>query len=386
MSESSRRLIDFVREKVPGDELVPLHEPEFGPRDFELVNETLKSTFVSSVGEFVGRFEQEICRLTSSDYAIAVVNGTAGLHTVLYALGIGPGDLVITQSLTFIATCNSILQTGAAPVLLDVDRHSLSLDPVAVRQWLSSHCKVDDQGHVYSIESGGRVKAIMPMHTFGFPADLPSLSSIAEEWGLELIADAAEALGSTLDATPVGKECSASVYSFNGNKIITTGGGGVITTSNENLARRLKFLTTTAKINHPWEFEHEEMAFNYRLPNLNAALGVAQLEAFPDRLILKHALADQYKELWQDSECLFLQPGPGARSNDWLNNILCKDRQQRDEVLAETNAANIATRPVWNPMHKQRFLSSCERDENQVTEWLADRIVSLPSSAYLGGR
>lgn len=375
--------VEYIRDQIP-EGFVALHEPEFDGNEHKYVSDTLESTFVSSVGEYVDRFEQSVAEFTGAKHAVAVSNGTSGLHLLLHAMGIGPGDLVITQSLTFVATCNAILLTGAEPVLLDSDPKTLGMSDSSLQKYLQDKTYLDYNGIRRSKKSEKRISAIMPMHVFGHPVALSELLATAAEYNLPVVEDAAEALGSVYQDSSIGTHTLASLFSFNGNKIVTTGGGGVITTNDGELAKKLKHMSTTAKQIHPYEFSHEEMAFNYRLPNLNAALGCAQMEALNDRLVLKRQLARRYLALATELSTEFVQEPEHCQSNYWLNNFRFESLEQRNQFLESTNAAGIQTRPLWRPMHMTPFLDGCERSNCTVAESLYETLVSIPSSARLG--
>ncbi|MBU4525059.1 MAG: LegC family aminotransferase [Desulfomicrobium sp.] len=384
MSESLafRGLINFIRDQYRSKDYIPLHAPSFHGREKEYVNETIESTFVSSVGAFVNRFEDDIAAYTKSPKAVATVNGTAALHTALLLAGVRAGDLVITQALTFVATCNAIAYCGAQPVFVDVDRRTLGLSPAAMEDWLDKNATVDNDG-VCRTKCGERViRACVPMHTFGHPCDLDGLNEICTQWGLSLVEDAAESLGSLYHERHTGTFGLFGTLSFNGNKIITTGGGGMILTGTE-MGARAKHLTTTAKQPHPVAFVHDEVGYNYRLPNINAALGCAQLEQLEQLVSAKRSLAAKYTEFLRNSDLTFVAEPVGCRSNFWLNAVICGDESQRDSLLRATAAAGVMTRPVWQPMHLLPMFKECPRDDLTMTQWLAARIVNLPSSAPL---
>lgn len=373
------RLINFIRDQYRSHERIPLHAPVFRGRESELVLDTIDSTFVSSVGAYVDRFEMDMATFTTSQRAVAVVNGTAALHIALRLADVVPGDLVVTQSLTFVATCNAIAYCGAEPVFVDVDRHTLGLSPTALEAWLSGNALIDDHGDCRTRVGHRRIRACLPMHTFGHPADLDGLIAVCERWHLILVEDAAEALGSYYKDRHVGNFGRVGVLSFNGNKIMTTGGGGMLLTD-EATGKRAKHLTTTAKIPHPYEFFHDEVGYNYRMPNLNAALGCAQLEQLPAFLASKRALAERYIEFFTGGDLRPIVEPEGCRSNYWLNGVICKDSAQRDALLKFTNESGVMSRPVWAlmtrlPLYKN---SLCGPLEN--AEWLEARVVNLPSS------
>jgi len=374
-------LIKTVRAEYGADGFVPLHAPLFGGNEATYVADTVASTFVSSVGAFVDRFEGDMAALTGAGRAVAVVNGTAALHMALMLGGVLPGDLVITQALTFVATCNAITQAGAVPVFCDVDRATLGLSPEAVADWLEANAERGPDGPVRRSD-GARIAACLPMHSFGHPVRLTALMAVCEGWGLVLIEDAAESLGSTYRGGHTGTFGRLGTQSFNGNKILTTGGGGMIL-CDAALGLRAKHLTTTAKRPHAWEFLHDEMGYNYRMPNLNAALGVAQLERLPAFLGAKRALAARYVAALTDVVEVVVEPAECA-SNYWLNAVVCDDRAARDAVLTETNAAGVMTRPIWALMTRLPMYQACAAGPLEVSHWLEDRVVNIPSGVTAG--
>ena len=378
------RLVSFVRDQYRTDEAIPLHAPVFNGRERELLLDTIDSTFVSSVGKYVDRFEADMAALTCSPRAVAVMNGTAGLHVALQLVGVAPGDLVVTQSLTFVATCNAISYCNAEPLFIDVDRKTLGLSPTALEAWLSEHAFIDDDGDCRTRVGHRRVKACLPMHTFGHPVDIDALIAVCKPWRLILVEDAAESLGSYYKGRHVGTFGKIGVLSFNGNKIITTGGGGMLLTD-EGTATRAKHLTTTAKLPHAYEFVHDAVGYNYRLPNLNAALGCAQLEQLPSFLASKRALAGRYSEFFKGSDLRFIVEPDDCYSNYWLNGVICQDRAQRDALLKSTNGAGVTTRPIWRLMTRLPMFAAALRGTLENAEWLEARVVNLPSSVLPGG-
>jgi aminotransferase in exopolysaccharide biosynthesis len=372
-------LIRFVRDQYRTDEFIPLHAPIFRGRERELVLDTIESTFVSSVGAYVDRFEKDMAAFTASPRAVAVMNGTAALHIALKLAGVVPGDLVVTQSLTFVATCNAIAYCSAEPLFVDVDRHTLGLSPTALEAWLSEHALIDDHGDCRTRVGLRRIRACLPMHTFGHPVELDALIAVCERWHLILVEDAAESLGSYYKGRHTGNFGKIGVLSFNGNKIMTTGGGGMLLTD-EDIGKRAKHLTTTAKIPHPYEFVHDEVGYNYRLPNLNAALGCAQLEQLPAFLASKRTLAARYIEFFKDSDLQPIVEPVGCRSNYWLNGVICQDGEQRDALLKSTNKAGVMTRPIWTLMTRLPLYTNALRGSLDNAEWLEARVVNLPSS------
>jgi len=380
-------LIRFVQEQYRTRDFIPLHAPVFRGRERELVVDTIDSTFVSSVGAYVDRFEAEMATFTTSPRAVAVVNGTAALHIALKLVDVSPGDLVVTQALTFVATCNAIAYCGAEPVFVDVDRQTLGLSPVALEAWLSEHTMIDDNGDCRTRIGFRRVRACVPMHTLGHPVALDGLVEVCERWNILLVEDAAESLGSYYKGRHTGNFGRVGVLSFNGNKIMTTGGGGMLLT-NENLGKRAKHLTTTAKIPHSYEFMHDEVGYNYRMPNLNAALGCAQLEQLSAFIEAKRALASHYIDFFQHSDFQPILEPEGCRSNYWLNGVICTDQHERDALLAATNASGVMTRPLWVMMNRLPAFSECRAAPLINSEWLSERVVNLPSgvpASFRGG-
>ena len=372
-------LIRFVRDQYRTDGPVPLHAPIFNGHERKYVSETIESTFVSSVGAFVDRFESDTAAYTGSPRAVATVNGTAALHIALRLVGVQPGELVITQPLTFVATCNAIAYCMAEPIFVDVDRHTLGLSPTALVNWLSEHAQVGDDGLCRSRVDGKIIRACVPMHTFGHPADIDGLVSVCAKWKLALVEDAAESLGSFYKGSHTGTFGELGTLSFNGNKIITTGGGGMIL-AGEKLGTRAKHLTTTAKKPHLYEYAHDEVGYNYRLPNLNAALGCAQLKQLEGFIANKRELAARYANHLKGSDLEFVIEPEGCRSNYWLNAVVCENVEHRDALLKATNDKGVMTRPIWALMNHLPMFSNCRHGELTNAEWLEARVVNLPSS------
>ena len=372
-------LAKFIQDKYRTNSFIPLHEPRFIGKEKEFVSQTIDSTFVSSVGQYVNQFEEDIAKYTGSKRAIAIVNGTSALHLSMLMAGVKPGDYVITQALTFVATCNAIHYCQAEPILIDVDKKTLGLSPIALEAWLEENAFVDiDQ--VCKLKNSKRaIKACIPMHTFGHPAEIDTLAKICNVWKLAMIEDAAESLGSLFKDTHTGTFGLMGTLSFNGNKIITTGGGGAIL-CNEELYLKGKHLSTTAKKPNDIHFVHDEVGFNYRLPNINAALGCAQLESINLFVTQKRQLAEEYAQLLKNSNLEFFKEPKNCRSNYWLNTIICHDESQRNELLNYMNSREIMTRPVWTPMNKLPMFKNSISDSLQNTLWLEERIVNIPSS------
>ena len=376
-------LIELIR-AIYGDGFIPLHRPVFEGNEKRYLVDCIDSNFVSSVGAKVTEFEQQVAAFTGSKYAIATVNGTAALHVALQLAGVGRGDEVISQALTFIATCNALSYAGAHPVFVDVDRDTLGMSPEALRRFLSTHAERRDGG-CWNKGTGRRIAACVPMHTFGIPLRIAEIAAICAEWGIALVEDAAESLGSYVDGRHTGTFGLLATLSFNGNKVITTGGGGMIITDDEAIARRAKHLTTTAKVPHPYEFVHDEVGYNYRLPNLNAALGCAQMERLAEMLAIKTEVAQRYREFFAGTDVRFVEPLPGDTSNSWLNAIVLGSEADRDDFLAYTNGRDIMTRPVWRLMSRLQMFKDCQRDGLENSHWLEARVVNLPSSVPESG-
>lgn len=375
----SEQLISFIRDYFRSNEFIPLHAPIFGGKEKAYVADTIDSTFVSSVGAYVERFEQSVASYTGVSRAIATVNGTAALHVSLKLAGVEPGDLVITQPLTFVATCNAVAYCGAEPVFVDVDRDTLGMSPSALGAWLEEHAWVDVDGVCRAKSDDKAIRACVPMHTFGHPADLDGLVEVTNRWNIMLVEDAAESLGSFYKRKHTGTFGALGTLSFNGNKIMTTGGGGMILTG-EELGAHAKHLTTTAKQLHPYEYIHDEVGYNYRLPNLNAALGCAQLEQLEQFVEAKRALAASYEAVLKGGDFQFVTEPDNCRSNYWLNAVICENKAQRDYLLKTTNDSGVMTRPVWALMNHLTMYENCRKGNLTNAEWFEARVVNLPSS------
>ncbi|QTQ33526.1 LegC family aminotransferase [Aromatoleum bremense] len=371
-------LVDLVGTLYGGDP-TPLHRPVFEGNEKQYLIDCIDSNFVSSVGARVTEFEERIAGFTGARFAVATVNGTAALHVALQLAGVERGDEVISQALTFIATCNALTYAGARPVFIDVDRDTLGLSPGALRAWLAANVAMRD-GQAFNRATGARIAACVPMHTFGLPCRIEEIVAICDEYGIPVVEDTAESLGSYVGERHTGTFGRLATFSFNGNKIITTGGGGMIVTDDEELARRAKHLTTTAKIPHPYEFVHDEVGYNYRLPNVNAALGCAQMEKLPAMLAIKADVARRYAAFCEEHGIRYVGAPPGTRPNFWLNAIVLDSRAERDALLEYTNSRGVMTRPIWRLMSSLEMFKDCQHDGLENSRWLEDRVVNLPSS------
>lgn len=372
-------LFRLIRDIYQTKDFIPLHAPRFDGQESAYVQDTLDSTFVSSVGAYVDRFEVDMASYCKSSKAVAVMNGTAALQAALYAAGVVTNDLVVTQSFTFVATCNAIHWAGAEPVFVDVSELSLGLCPKSLAEFLQQECLLSEHGCIHR-KSQRRVRAVVPMHTFGHPVELEELLLLCQQWQLVLIEDAAESLGSLYKDRHTGTFGRFGILSFNGNKIITTGGGGMVLCADPTDGVRLKHLTTTAKVPHPYEFVHDDYGFNYRMPNLNAALGCGQMEQLDRFIADKRQIAAVYQEFFADSDFRFVKEPPYARSNYWLNAVVCPTAETKTQLLETAAESGIMLRPAWRPTHQLAMYQHCMRTDLAVTEYLAERLVNLPSS------
>jgi perosamine synthetase len=375
-------VIDFIQETYKTKSFIPLHEPRFAGNEKKYLNECIDSTFVSSVGKFVDEFEEKIASYTGAKYAIATSNGTSALHISLLLADVDQNSEVITQPLTFVATCNAISYCGAQPIFLDVDKDTMGLSPPALKYFFENDTTIKNQQCVNN-KTGKVIKACVPMHTFGHPCRIDEIKEICDKYYVFLIEDAAESVGSTYKGRHTGTFGQVGVMSFNGNKIITAGGGGCIVTNDKALAKKAKHLTTTAKVPHKWDFNHDMVGYNYRMPNLNAALLVAQLENLDNFISSKRKLANVYEAFFNGANYVFVKEPVDSKSNYWLNSILLKNKQQRDEFLDETNSNGVMTRPIWTLMNKLPMFECAQCGNLKNSEWLEDRIVNIPSSMIL---
>lgn len=371
--------IDFIRSHYESEDFIPLHEPYFAGNEKKYLNDCIDTTFVSSVGKFVDRFEKDIANFTGSKYAIATVNGTSALHIALQLAGVEREDEVLTQSLTFIATCNAISYIGAHPIFIDVDKNTMGLSPEKLKQFLSEETIIKDEVCINK-KTKRKIKAIVPMHTFGMPINIDDLKAVCEPYNIKIIEDAAESLGSYENHVHTGTKGLAGTLSFNGNKTITTGGGGMILTNDEHLARKAKHITTTAKIPHCWDFNHDQIGYNYRMPNINAALGCAQLEKLPEILQNKRDLAKKYLDFFSNKSARFVTEPDNTSANYWLNAIVLENPNDRDEFLSATNDAGVMTRPIWKLMSSLPMFKKAQKGNLDNSVWLEQRVINIPSS------
>ena len=378
-----KKITDFIHELYGAKDFVPLAVPVFIGNEKKYLNECIDTTFVSSVGKFVDRFEDDIAKYTGCKRAVVVVSGTNALHMSLMLAGVERDDEVLTQALTFIATCNALSYIGAHPVFIDVDRDTMGLSPVAVREWLTKNAEMKD-GQCYNKRTGRRVRACVPMHTFGHPVHLDELVEVLNEYNIPLVEDAAESIGSLYKGKHTGTFGKIGALSFNGNKTITTGGGGMMLFNDEELGAFAKHITTQAKIPHRWEFRHDHIGYNYRMPNINAALGCAQLEHIEEYVASKRETAKAYEEFFKDIPDIefFVEP-KDTRSNYWLNVVILKDKEAQQSFLQYTNDNGVMTRPIWELMNRLPMFEKCENDGLKNTIWFADRVVNIPSSVRI---
>ena len=372
-------LIEFIRSIYNKDKFIPLHEPRFLGNEKKYLSECIDSTFVSSVGKFVNEFEEKIAKYTGAKYAIATSNGTSALHISLILAHVDKDSEVITQPLTFVATCNAVSYCNAAPIFIDVDRDTMGLSPSALRFFLENNTTIRNNQCINN-KTSKVIKACMPMHTYGHPCKIDKIKQICDEYYIFLIEDAAESVGTLYKDKHTGTFGQLGTMSFNGNKIITAGGGGCIVTNDKTLAEKAKHLTTTAKVPHKWDFNHDSVGYNYRMPNLNAALLVAQLEKLNDFITNKRNLANKYETFFKSMDYNFFKEPKDSRSNYWLNSIILKDKTQRDKFLEETNSNGVMTRPVWTLMNKLPMFKDAQCDDLKNSKWLEERVVNIPSS------
>lgn len=377
--KNQRQIVEFIRSLYPSMDPVLLHCPIFLGNEKKYLTECIDTKYVSYVGRFVTAMEDKIKEITGTKHAIATVNGTAALQMALIGCGVVNGEEVITQSLTFAATAAAIVHSGCVPAFVDVDKDTMSMSPDSLRSFLSNQT-VRKDGKCINKVSGRTIGAVIPVHIFGHPARIREIISICEEYNLKVIEDAAESLGSYRDGRHMGTFGLAGILSFNGNKLVTTGGGGMVISDDEEIAQRIRFISTTAKRPHPWEFVHDEVGYNLRMPSVNAAIGFAQLEYFDKILSNKRELANIYYEYFNSLGIpTFMEP-EGCSANYWLNAIILNNRSEREEFLKYANENRVQARPVWTLMYKMTPYKECPRTEMPIAEWFEDRVVNIPSS------
>ena len=374
-----KELMEFIRSKFNTQDFIPLHVPVFKGNEKKYLEDCIDSTYVSSVGAYVDKFESLVNTITKTKKSTAVVNGTAALQVALRLVGVQKNDEVITQALTFVATANAIAYNNAHPIFLDVDIDTMGLSPNAVSVFLDKNGELREDG-CYNKKTGRKIAACMPMHTFGFPVHLEELIKVCNKWKIPIVEDAAESLGSEYKGKPTGSFGLVGAFSFNGNKIVTCGGGGVIVTNNAELGAKAKFLTTTAKTPHPYEYVHEELGYNFRMPNLNAALACAQLEQLNTFLDNKRELAKDYQEFFKNKGIKFRTETENTKANYWLMCVELNDKKERDLFLEETNKSRVMTRPIWQLMSSLPMYKDCQKDSQKNAFYLEERIVNIPSS------
>ena len=377
-----KKITNFVKDLFQ-EEKVPLAVPVFIGNEKKYLDDCINTTFVSSVGAYVDRFEKDVAEYTKCSHAVVTASGTTALHMSLILSGVEQNDEVLTQALTFIATCNALSYIGAHPVFIDVDKDTMGLSPFAVREWCAKN-GVIKEGQLYNKKTGRKVKAVVPMHTFGHPIHLDEMVEVCKEYHLQLVEDAAESIGSLYKGKHTGTFGVVGALSFNGNKTITTGGGGMMLFQDEKLAELGKHLTTQAKVPHRWEFKHDNIGYNYRMPNINAALGCAQLEHIEEYVASKRKTANEYEQFFKNvPEITFFTEPENCRSNYWLNVVILKDKVGQQNFLQYTNDNGVMTRPIWELMNRLPMFENCETDGLKNTEWFADRVVNIPSSVRL---
>ncbi len=377
------KIVKYIRDIYSTNDFIPLHAPRFIGNEKKYLEECIDSTFVSSVGKFVDEFELLVAQYTGAKKTIVIVNGTEALHMALLLVGAKRGDDIITQPLTFIATLNAISHAGGKAVFIDVDKETMGLSFTKMEQFLVENAEIRNNGYTYNRKTGRRISVCIPMHTFGHPVKLNGLVNLCAKYNITLIEDAAESLGSKFNGQHTGTFGKIGIFSFNGNKIVTTGGGGMILTKDEELAKTAKHLSTQAKIPHPWEFEHDSIGYNFRMPNINAAIGCAQIENINFFVERKRWLAEQYFKFFNTIGIQFFREPDNCYSNYWLNAIILNSLQEREEFLKYSNQKKVMTRPIWKLMTELPMFKDCQKGDLSNAYWLADRVVNIPSSVVL---
>ena len=370
----------FVRDLYGSKELIPLHEPTLAKKEKNYLIDVIDSSFVSTIGKSVTEFEKKISSYTGIKHAVALVNGTAALHLALKVSNVKENSEVITQSLSFVATCNAIRYCNAHPVFLDIDKDKLTVEPETIKIFLHKFAEIRNDGFCWNKKSNRRISALLLVNTYGFPTDMLKIKKICSKYKIPVIEDCAESLGSFIRNNHCGINSDISTLSFNGNKIITTGCGGMILTNNSKIAKQAKHLSTTARISHKWKFAHDQIGYNYRMPNLNAALGLAQFQSLQKFLKSKRLIAKQYQEWGEKFGLCFVKEDELSKANYWLNCLILKSKRERDSFIKFTQENGIMTRPTWTPMHRLKIYRDCFKDNLENTQWISDRLVNVPSS------
>jgi len=375
----NKEITSYIKNLYPNQNTVLLHCPEFIGNEIKYLAECIDTKYVSYVGRFVVDMENKIKEITGAKNAVALVNGTSALHMLLLAIGIEPGDEIITQSLSFVATSAAIVHAQATPIFVDVEHNTLGMSPESLHKFLDKYAEIKN-GKCINKKTRKQIKTIIPMHTFGHPVRIDEIQKICDEYSLLLIEDSAESLGSFYKGKHTGTFGKAGIFSFNGNKLATTGGGGMVITDDETIANRIRYISTTAKRPHRWEFYHDEVGYNLRMPSLNAAVGLAQLEYLDKMLENKRETAHLYQKFFDTTGIKFITEPDNAKSNYWLNAILFDDRKQRDEFLEYSNDNGVQTRPAWALLHTLPPYQHCQHTETPNAEYIVDRLVNIPSS------
>ena len=379
----NKKITDFIKDTFSSEgRFLPLHEPKFIGNERKYVNDAIDSTFVSSVGEYVNRFEKQMADVAGTKYAVATVNGTAALHIGLLMAGVKKDTEVLTQSFTFVATTNAISYIGAIPNFVDIESKSLGINPKKLKTYLERIIEMKNDVP-YNRSTGFRISACVPMHTFGLVSYIEEIIEICNQYNIPVVEDAAECIGSSLNGKPAGSFGLVGTYSFNGNKTITCGGGGAIVTDNEELAKFAKHITTTAKEPHKYKYRHDQVAFNYRMPNLNAAMACAQLEQLEAYVENKRELAGIYNHFFDDLEVDFIEERVGTKANYWLNAVLFENESKRNGFLDYSNEQGVMTRPGWDLMNSLDMYKACQKDDLSISQNIYNRLVNIPSSVRL---
>jgi aminotransferase in exopolysaccharide biosynthesis len=373
-------VINFIKSIYDNNKFIPLHEPRFFGNEKKYLEECIDSTYVSSVGKFVDQLEDRIAKYTGAKYAVATTNGTSAIHISLILANVDQNCEVITQAINFVASCNAISYCNASPIFIDVDRDTMGLSPSALKFFLDNNTTIKNKQCINN-KTSKVIKACIPMHSYGHPCRIEEIKKICDEYNIFLIEDAAESVGSLYKGRHTGTFGQLAAMSFNGNKIVTAGGGGCVITDDEILAKKAKHLTTTAKVPHRWDFYHDQIGYNYRMPNLNAALLIAQLEKLDDFILNKRKLANKYEVFFKSINYFFFKEPKDSKSNYWLNSVVLRNKKQRDQFLDETNLNGVMTRPIWTLMNKLPMFKNSQYDDLKNSEWLDERVVNIPSSA-----